>query len=196
MDQTARIWDAASGKAIGEPLKGQKNAVTSAAFSPDGRRIITASFGGTARLWDVTSGRQNDELSKAMRGGSAAFSPDGRRIVTASGDKTARVWKIFPDTQTFVSASEAAVPRCLARATQGLLSATRAAGMVHRDGKVALRNAGMEAVARRQARRQEHAAALAAEGRLGSSRSDAGPIASSGASRHPRVESREQVLFP
>jgi hypothetical protein len=41
-DETARVWDAATGKAIGEPLKHAK-AVTSAQFSPDGQRVVTAS---------------------------------------------------------------------------------------------------------------------------------------------------------
>ena len=35
-DKTARIWDAATGKPIGEPLKGHEDDVYSAAFSPDG----------------------------------------------------------------------------------------------------------------------------------------------------------------
>src|SRR5262249_55160637 len=64
-----------------------------AAFSPDGRRIVTASDDQTARIWDVASGKE----IAILRGhedsvNSAAFSPDGRRIVTASNDQTARIW--------------------------------------------------------------------------------------------------------
>jgi WD40 repeat protein len=67
--------------------------VTSAAFSPDGLRIITTSSDRTARIWDVASAKE----IVILRGheGSvnfAAFSPDGSRIVTASGDNTARIW--------------------------------------------------------------------------------------------------------
>ena len=65
----------------------------SAAFSPDGSRIVTASVDKTARIWDAATGKE----IAVLRGhdsvvNSAAFSPDGSRIVTASADKTARIW--------------------------------------------------------------------------------------------------------
>ena len=87
----------------------------SAAFSPDGKRIVTASEDKTARIWDAATGKPIGDCSEAMRMrvSSAAFSPDGKRIVTASDDKTARIWDVFPDTQALVSHAKAAVPRCL-----------------------------------------------------------------------------------
>jgi len=78
-------------------LTGHTSAVSSAAFSPDGNRIVTASWDKTARVWDAASGQ-----SLAVLTGytdmvtSAAFSPDGTRIVTASKDSTARVWNAGP----------------------------------------------------------------------------------------------------
>jgi WD40 repeat protein len=67
--------------------------VVSAQFSPDGKRIVTASWDKTARVWDAQTGRALTEPMKhdgEVR--SAQFSPDGKRIATASGDKTARIW--------------------------------------------------------------------------------------------------------
>ena len=91
-DNTARIWDAASGKQIAV-LKGHAGPVNSAAFSADGMRVVTASGDNTARIWDAASGKQIAVL-KGHAGpvNSAAFSADGMRVVTASWDRTARIW--------------------------------------------------------------------------------------------------------
>jgi WD40 repeat protein len=55
-----------------------------AAFSPDGSRVVTASNDRTARLWDARTG---DPLGVPMRHEGlvemASFSPDGLRVVTA-----------------------------------------------------------------------------------------------------------------
>ena len=70
-----------------------ENAVHSAAWSPDGRRIVTASRDMTARVWNADG--TGDAIILAGHGGavnSAAWSPDGQRIATASEDKTMRVW--------------------------------------------------------------------------------------------------------
>ncbi len=66
---------------------------SSAAFSRNGARIVTASWDGTARVWDAATGRDITVLTGHQdEVYSAAFSPDGSRIVTASADGTARIW--------------------------------------------------------------------------------------------------------
>ena len=76
-------------------LSGHTDIVYNAAFSPDGRSIVTASKDGTARVWDAVTGeafRTFDSHSGPVW--SAAFSPEGKRVLTRNDDKAARVWDI------------------------------------------------------------------------------------------------------
>lgn len=91
-DRTPRLWDAATGKEIAV-LRGHEAGVVSAAFSPDGTRVVTASEDRTARLWDAATGKVIAVLRGHEKGvNGAAFSPDGTRVVTASDDTTVRLW--------------------------------------------------------------------------------------------------------
>jgi WD40 repeat protein len=77
---------------VTEPLK-HAPYVHSAQFSPDGKRVVTASYDNTARVWDAQTGQPLTEPFKHTGPVSfAQFSPDGKRVVTASDDNTARVW--------------------------------------------------------------------------------------------------------
>jgi hypothetical protein len=49
----------------GAPLVGHQDAVNNAAFSPDGKRIVTASWDKTARLWNIFADTQ--ELVSAAK---------------------------------------------------------------------------------------------------------------------------------
>ena len=74
-------------------LEGHAGDVTAAAFSPDGRRLVTGSQDGTARLWDGADGA----ALAVLRGHEGtvtcvAFSPDGGRVASAGTDRTVRVW--------------------------------------------------------------------------------------------------------
>ncbi len=77
-------------------LEGHTDRVSSSSFSPDGTRIITASWDGTARVWDTDCHTVVAYLQGHKgRINSASFNPDGTRIITASDDGTARVWDTY-----------------------------------------------------------------------------------------------------
>ena len=109
-DQTARIWDPATGNPKAGPFRHPSDAksdeVRSAQFSPDGQYVVTASEDKTARIWEISTGKQvtaplvHDGIVNA-----ASFSPNGKYVVTASEDKKARVWNAAtgkPTTEPFV----------------------------------------------------------------------------------------------
>lgn len=75
-----------------DPLR-HRGEVLCALFSPDGKRIATASEDQSACIWDTESGALNaGPLRHGGEVASIAFSPDGRAVVTTSLDKTARIW--------------------------------------------------------------------------------------------------------
>jgi len=87
----ARLWDAATGEPLGQPLPHEQQ-VLGVAFSPDGKTVLTGSGDyrssqGDARLWDAKTGKP---LGQALQHQGAvwalAFSPDGKTILTGTVD--------------------------------------------------------------------------------------------------------------
>ena len=83
-DKTLRLWDAATGAAIGEPMR-HEDVLRGAVYSPDGKRIcrglMTRRCGcGTRR----PARRSASRCSMRHRVFGAVYSPDGKRILSWS----------------------------------------------------------------------------------------------------------------
>ncbi|KAL1693720.1 WD40-repeat-containing domain protein [Schizophyllum commune] len=108
-DQTLRIWDITTRTQVGDALTEHDHGdfgagdlvfgeVNSVAFSPDGKRIVSASSDHTIIVWDAES---REPITEPLRGHdgtvtSVAFSPDGKTIVSGCADHTIRVWSVPP----------------------------------------------------------------------------------------------------
>ena len=69
-------------------LRGHSNSVSCAAFSPDGKTLVTASLDQTVRIWDVATRktlRQLTGFASPLHRNSVAFSPDGGALAVADG---------------------------------------------------------------------------------------------------------------
>ena len=93
---TAQVWRADTGELI-LPLREYKDGVRYATFSDDNEFVVLADgFGNTARVWEISTGREIDLIGHTGRVGTAAFSHNNACVVTASDhgeDGTARVWQ-------------------------------------------------------------------------------------------------------
>lgn len=102
-----QVWNAETGERVSQQFGNNSDeatshtdAVLSVHFSKSiegGQKLLTTSYDNTARLWNVTSGKQERRfLGHNWWVWDAQFSPDEKKIVTASQDGTAIVW----DSQT------------------------------------------------------------------------------------------------
>ena len=91
-----RFYDMASGQQIGLPMYGHTGTVSSLAFTPDGRQLVSGAGDGTLRLWDTTSGQsiglpfQED----ARWASSIAISPDGHWLASVGSNNITRVYDL------------------------------------------------------------------------------------------------------
>ena len=93
IDNAIRILDANTGEIKAEILQAHADLVTSVAFAPDGRRLVSSSRDGTMRIWDAELYHAVAHPIRVHAGPvmSVKFSPDGKRIVSGSQDSTIRV---------------------------------------------------------------------------------------------------------
>jgi WD40 repeat protein len=91
-DWTARLWDAATGKLLGPPLR-HRNQVLAVAFSPDGKFVLTGSTDRSVRLWEVKTRRLVSPLmGQSNMTVAVAISPDGSQFLTGTSQGQVRLW--------------------------------------------------------------------------------------------------------
>jgi WD40 repeat protein len=88
--KAVQVWDVEN-NVKRSPLAHDGN-VRTAAFTADGRFLVTWSYDNTARAWDMTKGQTKFTFGRPGHVREALISSDGRSVITLSKDKTAILW--------------------------------------------------------------------------------------------------------
>jgi WD40 repeat protein/serine/threonine protein kinase len=94
LNHTVRVWDVVSGREE-HILRGHTGLVNSVAFAPDGRRLASASWDVTVKVWDLMLGEEILRLPVRSTNLRLAFSPDSTRLAAADGSEVL-IWEARP----------------------------------------------------------------------------------------------------
>lgn len=89
-----RVWGAVSGNPV-SPIIEEPDLIVRAQFSPDGKKVVTASAGGSIAFRDRGTGQlvqpplQTKSIPNALR-----FTRDGLRVMVATADGRVRIWNV------------------------------------------------------------------------------------------------------
>jgi WD40 repeat protein len=121
LDRTVRVWDSATGQQISLMMHGTRihrhspddirvkssresfmdnSGITSAVFDHTARRVLTAGYDGTVRMWDASTGKETARRSLGMflRVDHAALDPDGVTAVIIAGSSNGEIWNVPANT--------------------------------------------------------------------------------------------------
>lgn len=132
------VWDTATWTKVVELPIGEGpgfNYLPSAAFSPDGKFILTGragQLGYVPQLWDLQGKRVRQFPGYRVDVDAIAFSPDGKRVLLGSRDATARVWDTATGRELFRLAGHTDPVREVAFSPDGRFAITQTADSIVR----------------------------------------------------------------
>jgi WD40 repeat protein/serine/threonine protein kinase len=95
-----QVWDATTGGPVGT-LGSHEREIRGVTFSPDGKRLASASGDGWVKLWDATClGAKQEPTLPPLRARvpgpclNVAFSPDSQRLATGGQGNTVKIWDV------------------------------------------------------------------------------------------------------
>ena len=94
-DRSLRSWSMTAAAVRGTRFAGHESWVTALVLTPDGKKLISGSWDGTVRVWDVETGKADTVLeSHQSKIYAVAVSRDGKRAASAGGNGEVFLWDL------------------------------------------------------------------------------------------------------
>jgi WD40 repeat protein/serine/threonine protein kinase len=136
-DCAVQVWDIKTGKQqrrwvtplwqIRQQDPREPGGTTRAAVGGDGKRVIAAGWGQTAKIWDIDTGEEKYSLQG--NGGyvcrSVAISADGGRAATASDERDIRIWNLLAGPESRILKGHSSWIAAVALSADGRLAVSR-----------------------------------------------------------------------
>jgi eukaryotic-like serine/threonine-protein kinase len=89
-----KIWDTTTHKMVAAPA-GHTDLIIVAAFTPDGKTLVTCGADDSIKFWDTTTWKEiPPSLGHKEYVSALALSPNGRRLATVCSDGTMKIWNV------------------------------------------------------------------------------------------------------
>jgi WD40 repeat protein len=85
------LWDTKTWLKLRE-INAHENQILTLSFTPDGRRLISAAYNQSLKIWDVGSGQMMGQLSAEQPECDFQISPNGKNLATGSQSGVVRLW--------------------------------------------------------------------------------------------------------
>ena len=101
-DEKVAIWTPGR-REPDEVFEGHRAPIVSLAISPDGARLVSASWDHTVRVWSLGDGAQQVLEGHTQNVNGVAFMPDGQSLVSVGYDRELRIWPLAGGTPNVVT---------------------------------------------------------------------------------------------
>ena len=135
-----RVWSLLNGKEV-QTFTGHSGEVLAVALSPDQQRLASCGIDGTARVWDIATGKEVGISRHGGRVSTVTFAGGSDRIVTGGDDRCAVLWEATGGQELMRFAGHSEAVLCLDISSDGRLLATGSADQTARTWLLPAREA-------------------------------------------------------